>query len=85
MPHTKHKPKQEFVAQLGKKQEAKESKMSFDSVWGFDPEEAIKAQDLVRAERETDSFSYNADDQRAARMPSDEDSQIYELRRMYRL
>lgn len=75
-----------FVPQVGKKQETKkESKMSFESVWGFDPEEVIKAQDLVRCERETNSFAYNVDDQRSARIPSGADSQIYELRRMYRL
>ena len=59
--------------------------MSFESVWGFNPDEAINAQGLVRGECETDRFAYNVAEQRAARIPSDSDSQIYELRRMYRL
>jgi hypothetical protein len=60
--------------------------MSFTSVWGFDPDRAIqRAQGFFRSEPESDSFAYSAAEELAARIPSDEDSQIYELRRMYRL
>jgi hypothetical protein len=59
--------------------------MSFKSVWGFDPERAIQAQGFFRSEPESDSIAYSAAEELAARIPSDGDSQIYELRRMYRL
>ena len=59
--------------------------MSFMSVWGFDPDRAIKAQGFFPSEPEPDNFAYSAAEEQAARIPSDVDSQIYELRRMYRL
>jgi hypothetical protein len=65
--------------------EGKELNMSFKSVWGFDPDEASRAQRMFRGELETDDFGYNADEERAARIPSDMYAQVYELRRMYRL
>jgi len=58
--------------------------MSFTEVWGFDPDSAMKAQGFVRSQPESD-FTYSAAEERAARIPGDADSQIYELRRMYRL
>jgi hypothetical protein len=58
--------------------------MSFTDVWGFDPDSAMKAQGLVRSQPEPD-VTYSAEEERAARIPGDSDSQIYELRRMYRL
>jgi hypothetical protein len=58
--------------------------MSFKDVWGFDPDSAMKAQGLVGSQAESD-FTYSAAEERAARIPGDSDSQIYELRRMYRL
>jgi hypothetical protein len=61
-----------------------EASMSFTDVWGFDPDSAMKAQGLVRSQPEPD-FTYSAEEERAARIPGDSDSQIYELRRMYRL
>ena len=59
--------------------------MSFKSVWGFDPDEASSVQRMFRGELETDDFAYNADEERAAHIPSDVYAQVYELRRMYRL
>jgi hypothetical protein len=58
--------------------------MSFESVWGFDPDKVIQAVGLPPSEIETE-FTYSAEEQRAARIPSDLDAQVYELRRMYRL
>ena len=56
--------------------------MPFESVWGFDPHRAIQHEGSFQSESGTD---YSASEQRAARIPPDADSQIYELRRMYRL
>jgi hypothetical protein len=58
--------------------------MSFEAVWGFDPDKVIQAVGLPPSEIETE-FTYSAEEQRAARIPSDLHAQIYELRRMYRL
>jgi hypothetical protein len=57
--------------------------MSFEAVWGFDPDRVIQA--VSPSEIETDKFTYSAEEQRAARIPSDVHAQVYELRRMYRL
>jgi len=59
--------------------------MSFEAAWGFDPDKAIEAQSLSASETETDKSTYSAEEQRAARIPSDLHAQVYELRRMYRL
>ena len=59
--------------------------MSFESVWGFDPDRAIQAEGLSPSEVETDNTTYSAEEQRDARIPTDVHAQIYELRRMYRL
>jgi len=59
--------------------------MSFEAVWGFDPDRVIQAAGLPPSEVETDKFAYSAEEQRAARIPSDQHEHIYELRRMYRL
>ena len=59
--------------------------MSFEAVWGFDPDKAIQAQALSASGIETEKSTYSAEEQRAARIPSDAHSQVYELRRMYRL
>ena len=59
--------------------------MSLKAVWGFDPYEVIRAQSLQRAEPDTDKSTYNDLEEQAARVPADVISQIYELRRMFRL
>ena len=59
--------------------------MSFEAVWGFDPDRVIQAVGLPPSEIETDKFTYSAEEQRAAHIPSDLHAQVYELRRMYRL
>jgi hypothetical protein len=58
--------------------------MSFEAVWGFDPHKVIQAVGLPPSEIETE-FTYSAEEQRAARIPSDLHAQVYELRRLYRL
>ena len=58
--------------------------MSFEAVWGFDPHKVIRAVGLPPSEIETE-FTYSAEEQRAARIPSNLHAQVYELRRMYRL
>jgi hypothetical protein len=59
--------------------------MSFEAVWGFDPDKVMQANRSTPSEIETDKFTYSAEEQRAARVPSDLHAQVYELRRMYRL
>ena len=75
--------------------------MSFKSVWGFDPDESpyqaliatqvlprtlvMKAQPFVPREPDVFESAYEVDEERAARIPPDINSQIYELRRMFRL
>jgi len=59
--------------------------MSFKAVWGFDPDEVTRAQSLQRAKPDNDESTYNDLEEQAARVPTDVYSQIYELRRMFRL
>ena len=59
--------------------------MSFKAVWGFDPDEVIKAQRAWRAEPDIRESMSNEMEEHAARVPVDVYSQIYELRRMFRL
>jgi len=64
--------------------------MSFESIWGFNPERESKAQNLYSSEPEPPELApkesgYSIVEQFAARIPCDVDSQIYELRRLYRL
>ena len=59
--------------------------MSFEAAWGFDPDKAMQANGFAQYKMETDEFTYSAEEQRAARIPSDMHAQIYELRRMYRI
>jgi len=49
----------------------------------MNPDEAIKVEGSVG--NETEVFAYSAYEERAARIPSDESGQVYELRRMFRL
>jgi hypothetical protein len=59
--------------------------MSFEAVWGFEPDKVIQGVGLPPPEIETDKFTYSSEEQRASRIPSDLPAQVYELRRMYRL
>jgi hypothetical protein len=59
--------------------------MSFKAVWGFDPDEVIRAQSPQQAELDTHESAYDELEEQAARVPVDVCSQIYELRRMFRL
>ncbi len=63
----------------------RELDMSFNAAWGFDPDKATQANGLTPSETEIDRSAYSVEEQRAARIPSDMHSQIYELRRMYRM
>lgn len=58
--------------------------MSFKSMWGFDPEEAFKAQRAFLERIGGDGCAYSLTEERAAQIPSDVHSQIVELLRMYR-
>jgi hypothetical protein len=49
----------------------------------MNPDEAIKIEGSVG--NETEGSAYSAYEERAARIPSDESGQVYELRRMFRL
>ena len=59
--------------------------MSFEAVWGFDPDKVMRAKGSTPSEIGTDKFAYSAEEQEGARIPSDVHAQVYELRRMYRL
>jgi hypothetical protein len=62
----------------------KETKfMSFQSVWGFDPDEVIRSQELKRRESNVDEPEDEPADQPPPGMPLDVEAQIYELRRMF--
>ena len=47
----------------------KEFNMSFEAVWGFDPDRVIQTVGLPPSEIETDKLAYSAEEQRAARIP----------------
>jgi hypothetical protein len=57
--------------------------MSFKAVWGFDPEEVMKAQQTSRENREEPVAEDELDGLTVT--PYGDDAQIYELRRMFRL
>lgn len=59
--------------------------MSFEAAWGFDPYKAMQANGSTASETETDQSTYSAEEQRSARIPLAMHSQVYELRRMYRM
>jgi hypothetical protein len=61
------------------------TEMGAYSVWGFDPDEVVRAQHLVGGGADDQESAYGADEQKAARIPIDAGPQIYELRRMFRL
>ena len=58
--------------------------MSFKSVWGFDPGEAIRAQRVFREQIGTQDSAYSSVEEQAAQIPPDVDSQIAELFGMLR-
>jgi len=57
--------------------------MSFMSVWGFDPYDAIRAQRLFNMQIDTQESGYNSAEEQAAQIPPDVRSQIDELWRMF--
>ena len=59
--------------------------MGLKEVWGFDPDEVAKAQALSRGITQKNQSSYRIDDEREAHIPRDAESQIIELRRIFRL
>jgi hypothetical protein len=59
--------------------------MSFQSVWGFDPDEVIRSQELSGRGPNVDESAYDPTDQFLAGIPLDVDAQLYELRRMFGL
>jgi hypothetical protein len=59
--------------------------MSFRSVWGFDPDEVVRSQELSRREPNRDESAHDPIDQPPTGIPVDVDAQIQELRRMFGL
>jgi len=62
--------------------------MSFKAVWGFDPDEVLKAQKRFVQLRASASIEVGADvdyEADSIPMPSGRDSQVAELWRMFRL
>jgi hypothetical protein len=59
--------------------------MSFQSVWGFDPDEVTKSQELSRRESNVNESASEPADQILPSIPVDVDAQILELRRMFQL
>ena len=59
--------------------------MSFKAVWGFDPDEVIRAQKLGWRAPDIDESAYASEEQRPPHMPPDVYEQIYELHRMSEL
>jgi len=59
--------------------------MSFKSVWGFDPYEAIQAQRLFQRELGTEESEYNSVEEEAAQIPQSIRLQIDELWRLFHL
>ena len=57
--------------------------MSFKSVWGFDPDEVLRAQKLDQREPSVDESAYESEERRPPGMPLDIYVQMYELRRMF--
>ena len=58
--------------------------MASKSVRRFNRDEAAGPHGLARSEKAQD-FAYSAGEEGAARIPANEDAQVYELRRMFRL
>jgi hypothetical protein len=59
--------------------------MSFQSVWGFDPDEVIRSQKLNRQEPNVHESAYDPTDQVLAGIPLDVEAQILELSRIFGL
>jgi hypothetical protein len=59
--------------------------MSFQSVWGFDPDELVRSQKLGRREPNADDSVYHDASQLPPGTPLDGYAQIYELLRMFGL
>ena len=60
--------------------------MSFEAVWGFDPDQVLKAQNVFRREFVPESGGHQdeGDDIAEVRIPRSDADQLYELRRMFR-
>jgi len=59
--------------------------MSLNPVWGFDPDEAFKAQRLFRERFGANESAYNPLEEQVAQIPPDVRSQIDELYRICEL
>jgi len=62
--------------------------MMFKAVWGFDPEEALRAQNAFRdfsvpgSDASAEEIDCNSDE---LRIPAAGDSEVYELHRLFQL
>ena len=59
--------------------------MASKSVRRFNRDEAAGPHGLAGSETEAQDFAYSAGEEEAACIPANEDAQVYELRRMFRL
>jgi len=59
--------------------------MSFKDVWGFDPEEMARCEFAEELETTQEEGSSNDSEHRTPRIPPQEEAQVYELRRLFRL
>jgi len=61
--------------------------MSFEAVWGFDPERVLQAQNLLQNEfvlKAGKDQVEMGDGVQEVKIPESVDAQLYELRRMFR-
>jgi len=59
--------------------------MGIKAVWGFDPDEVAKAQNAFQRLTSEEEPEERGSLEKCAGIPSGADSQIYELRRVFRL
>jgi len=57
--------------------------MSFQAVWGFDPDEVLRSQERSRHKPNVDESAYDSVNGAVPSMPLDVCAQMYELRRMF--
>ena len=57
--------------------------MSFESVWGFDPDEIRRSDKAIEQESMMDQSEHVIADQALPNMPRDVEAQVRELRRLF--
>ena len=59
--------------------------MGIKAVWGFDPDEVVRAQKAFQRMADQEEAAPDHELEQVVRMPVSVDAQIYQLRRMFRL